>query len=125
MRSKCTVEIKLLKTELLQGLVELSLDKVRLVRGNPELGGDEELLTGDDRPHHGFIYHDYVEVTITISDGDLDLDSGVRGDRRCQQDAHTAFSTSFGFDSNVPRPIRGIVAPALSGAKRHYWGQDA
>ena len=48
MRPVRTVEIKVLETELLEGLIELSLDEVRLVRRVPELGGDEEFLAGDD-----------------------------------------------------------------------------
>lgn len=48
MRPIRTVEIKVAETELLKGLVEGSLDEMRLVRGVPELGGDEELFTGDD-----------------------------------------------------------------------------
>lgn len=48
MRPKRTVEIKVLDTELSKGLVEGGLDEMRLMRGIPELGGDEELLTGDD-----------------------------------------------------------------------------
>lgn len=90
MRPIRTVEIEVLETELLEGLVELSLDAVRLVRGVPELGGDEELLAGDDGRDDFLectpdlvlvlVYPGQVEVSITIPDGDLDLDSGVSGD---------------------------------------------
>ena len=90
MRPKRTVEIKIVETKLLKGLVELSLDEVRLVRRVPELGGDEELLAGDDGGDDFFecptdlvlvlIYPGEVEVAITIPDGDLDLDNGMRVD---------------------------------------------
>ena len=48
MRRVRTIEIKVAKTELLEGLVECRLDEVGLMRRVPELGSDEELLAGDD-----------------------------------------------------------------------------
>ena len=47
-----TVEVDVVELELLERLVELLLDELRLVRRVPELGGDEDLLAlrygGDD-----------------------------------------------------------------------------
>lgn len=54
MRPIRTIEIKVVETKLLEGLVEGSLDEVRLVRGIPEFGGDEKVLAGDDRRDNFF-----------------------------------------------------------------------
>ena len=92
MRLVRTIEVKVIETQLLESLVELSLDSVGLVRGVPELGCDEELFTGDDGRDDFLegttdlflilINAGEVEVTVTISDSDLDLGSGIRGDWR-------------------------------------------
>lgn len=67
MRPEHTV---VLETELLQG------------RAQPRSEADEGLLAGETEDD--FLDCTTDHIMLTTLDGDLDLDSGVREDRRCQ-----------------------------------------
>lgn len=57
-----------------------------------------------------------VDVSVSVTDGALDLRAQFfdRMSVGCKYDkivVRTAFSTSFGLDNHVPKPICGIFAP--------------
>ena len=59
-----------------------------------------------------------VDVPVSAADGELDLCDGLLVSLALafdtQRARRTAFSTSLGFDNQVPKPICGIFAPDAS-----------
>ena len=64
-----------------------------------------------------------IEVPVAMSDSDLDLCEIESRPVCTRKGARTAFSTSFGFESHVPRPIWGNLAPVERGRNflRDIW----
>ena len=117
-----TVEVEIFESELFQGLVQSLLDFGGLMRVVPEFRSDEQLFALDDRGDNLLqgasdlvlilVHSGKVKMPVPMANGDLNLMvcvgpwliERIGGDR-------TAFSTSWGLESQVPRPIWGNGLP--------------
>ena len=115
-----TVEVQILESELFQGLVQSLLDFGGLMRVVPEFRSDEQFLALDDRRDNLLqrtpnlililVHSRKIKMPVSMADSDFNLFS-VSSCSPLPWRRRTAFSTSWGLESQVPRPIWGSGAP--------------
>ncbi len=100
------VQVEIVKTKLLESLLVGSLNILGAVSVVPKLASNEELLALDDGrddfleslSNFLLVLVDFGEIQVTVATLDGDLDS---------------VGNLSGLESQVPRPIWGILLPSL------------